>query len=152
MRQGESEGKIKSIRLYVVPLSEICWFTDVKHQLECRPITSILCNDVNPALYVLNCSFLTDKTDPPSWQGSPLAEQFCFDEPASTDPGHDRRRKQETRKKRRDEERREGRREVREDGGTVMAAGAISAEAAGTSLESTELYWVGAAWMSKSLR
>lgn len=41
---------------------------------------------------------------------------------------------------------------MREDGGTVMAAGAISAEAVGASLDSIELYWVGAAWMSKSLR
>lgn len=64
-----------------------------------------------------------------------------MDEPASTGPGHDRRREQETRKKRRDEERREGRSEVREDGGTDVAGGAISVEAAGTSLDSTEFYW-----------
>lgn len=70
-----------------------------------------------------------------------------MDEPALTGPGHDRRREQETRKKRRDEEERRGRgrREVREDGGTDVAAGAISAEAAGTSLDSTEFYWLGAA-------
>lgn len=35
---------------------------------------------------------------------------------------------------------------MREDGGTDMAAGAISADTAGPSLDSTELYWVGAAW------
>lgn len=35
---------------------------------------------------------------------------------------------------------------MREDGGTDMAAGAISAEAAGPSLDSTEFCWVGAAW------
>lgn len=35
---------------------------------------------------------------------------------------------------------------MREDGGTDMAAGAISADAAGPSLYSREFYWVGAAW------
>lgn len=46
-------------------------------------------------------------------------------------------------KKRRGEERRGGwRRKVREDGSPEVAAGAISAEAPGTSLDSTEFYWV----------
>lgn len=34
---------------------------------------------------------------------------------------------------------------MREDGSTGMAAGAISADAVGPSLDSTEFYWVGAA-------
>lgn len=85
-----------------------------------------------------------DKTDPPSWQGSPLAEQFLEDDSASADTGHDSRRTQEARKTSRGEEKREGRREVRRDGCSAMAAGAISAEAVRTSLDSTEFYWWGA--------
>lgn len=34
---------------------------------------------------------------------------------------------------------------MKEDGGTDMAAGAISADAAWPSLDSAEIYWVGAA-------
>lgn len=64
-----------------------------------------------------------------------------MDDSASTDAGHDKRRKQEARKSSRDEEKREGRKDVRQDGGRDMAAGAISADTVRTSLDSTEFYW-----------
>lgn len=80
---------------------------------------------------------VSSSKDPPSWHGSPLAEQFFSDEPASTDPGQDRRSEQERRKKRSDEERRERWRQVREDGGTDMAARAISSNAEGDFTGST---------------
>lgn len=60
-----------------------------------------------------------------------------MDDSAPADTGHDRRRTQEARKTSRGEEKIEGNREVRRDGCRAMAAGAISAEAVGTSLDST---------------
>ena len=80
--------------------------------------------------------------NPPSLHSSPLDEQFFSVEPAWTDAGHDRSRRKEREKKRRDEERRV----AGEDGGADMAAGAISADAAGPSLDSTGFYWVGSVW------
>lgn len=86
-------------------------------------------------------SFRMDETDPPSWQGSPLAEQFLLEDSAPADAGHDRRRRQEARKTSSGEERSEGRREVRRDGCRDVTAGAISAQAVGSTLDANELYW-----------
>lgn len=73
------------------------------------------------------------KNNSPSLQTSPAAEQFFWDEPASTDPGHDRSREKERRRRMR-EERWEGKRQVRGGWSTDMAAGYSPAF--------TGVYWV----------